>query len=69
MINPLGVKRRKRQNSRKRWYETSELIPIVIMDRRLTGAFIGSAKNLMERRILMRKSRKRMGTGENRAEK
>lgn len=39
------------------------------MDRRLTGAFIGSAKNLMERRILMRKSRKRMGTGENRAEK
>jgi hypothetical protein len=39
------------------------------MDRRLIGACIGSAKNLMERRILMRKRSKRMGTGENRAEK
>ena len=39
------------------------------MVRRLIGRRIGSTDNLMERRVHALKSRKRVGTRENRAEK
>ncbi len=68
-INPLRVERWKGQDDGERWHATSGAAVAVIVVRRLIGCRIGSTDHLMERRILMRKSRKRMGTGENRAEK